>query len=53
MALRESVFAVSMIIGLTVTFRERHNAQGPRGRFLAEHAFTVYVIHPVVLVAVG
>ncbi|MFB4263995.1 acyltransferase [Nonomuraea sp. GTA35] len=53
MAAWESAFAVSMIIGFTVYFRERHNTQGPRGRFLAEHAFTVYIIHPVVLVGLG
>ncbi|WP_262380019.1 acyltransferase family protein [Nonomuraea sp. PA05] len=49
----ESAFAVGMIIGFTVWFRERHNTQGPRGRFLAEHAFTVYIIHPLVLVGLG
>ncbi|MEV4016318.1 acyltransferase family protein [Nonomuraea angiospora] len=49
----ESAFAVSMIIGLTVLFRERFAGQGPRGRFLSDHAFTVYIIHPLVLVAIG
>ncbi|WP_049569771.1 acyltransferase family protein [Nonomuraea sp. SBT364] len=49
----EIVFAVGMIIGLVVLFRERFAGQGPRGRFLSEHAYTVYVIHPPVLVAVG
>ncbi|GAA2206839.1 acyltransferase [Nonomuraea monospora] len=49
----ESAFAVGMVIGFTVWFRERHNTQGPRGRFLAEHAFTVYIIHPLVLVGLG
>ncbi|MFI7612785.1 acyltransferase family protein [Nonomuraea terrae] len=53
MALWESAFAVSMILGMTVLFRERHNRQGPRGRFLSNHAFTVYLIHPLVLVALG
>ncbi|MEV4801458.1 acyltransferase family protein [Nonomuraea sp. NPDC049421] len=52
-ALWESVFAVSMIIGLTVLFRERFGTQGPRGRFLAQHAFTVYILHPLVLVGLG
>ncbi|MFC4008653.1 acyltransferase family protein [Nonomuraea purpurea] len=52
-AMWESAFAVSMIIGLTVLFRERFGEQGPRGRFLAQHAFTVYIIHPLVLVALG
>ncbi len=53
MALWESAFAVSMIIGLTVLFRERFGEQGPRGRFLSRHAFTVYIIHPLVLVGLG
>ncbi|MFI6732155.1 acyltransferase family protein [Nonomuraea sp. NPDC050451] len=53
MAIWESTFAVSMIIGLTVLFRERFAEQGPRGRFLSDHAFTVYIIHPLVLVAIG
>ncbi|MFE3451907.1 DUF1435 family protein [Nonomuraea sp. NPDC059194] len=47
----EAVFAVGMIIGLLVLFRERFNTQGARGRFLSEQAYTVYIIHPVVLVA--
>ncbi|MFI7639847.1 acyltransferase family protein [Nonomuraea sp. NPDC049400] len=49
----ESAFAVSMVIGLSVLFRERFGEQGPRGRFLSDHAFTVYIVHPLVLVAVG
>ncbi|WP_188194841.1 acyltransferase family protein [Nonomuraea sp. SYSU D8015] len=52
-ALWESVFAVGMIIGLTVWFRERFNRQGPRGKFLSDHAFTVYIIHPLALVGLG
>jgi glucans biosynthesis protein C len=52
-ALWESVFAVSMIIALTVWFRERWDRQRPRGRFLSDHAFTVYIIHPLVLVGLG
>lgn len=49
----ESAFAVSLIIGLTVLFRERFNHQGPRGRWLSAQAFTVYIIHPLVLVPIG
>ncbi|MFD1937462.1 acyltransferase family protein [Nonomuraea mangrovi] len=49
----EAVFAVGVIIGLLVLFRERFNAQGARGRFLSEHAYTVYIIHPVVLVGLA
>lgn len=52
-ALWESVFAVGMIVGLVVLFRERFARQGPRGRFLSGNAYAVYVIHPLVLVAVA
>ncbi|WP_327085284.1 acyltransferase family protein [Nonomuraea sp. NBC_01738] len=52
-ALWESAFAVSMAIGLSVLFRDRFGGQGRFGRFLADQAFAVYLIHPVVLVAVG
>ncbi|MFI7415990.1 acyltransferase family protein [Nonomuraea sp. NPDC049684] len=50
-ALWESVFAVGMIVGLVVLFRERFDRQGPRGRFLSANAYAVYVLHPLVLVA--
>jgi surface polysaccharide O-acyltransferase-like enzyme len=49
----ESALAVGMILGLLVLFRGRLADQGPRRRFLSEHAYTVYVTHPVVLVALG
>jgi glucan biosynthesis protein C len=53
MATWESTFAVSIIIGLTVWFRQRFNTQRPRGKWLSDQAFTVYIIHPLVLVAVS
>ncbi|NRQ33432.1 acyltransferase [Nonomuraea sp. NN258] len=53
MATWQSVFAVGIIIGLSVLFRERFHRQGPRGRFLSQHAYAVYLLHPLVLVAVG
>jgi hypothetical protein len=34
-------------------FRERWNRQGASGGFLSSHAYAVYVIHPLVLVALG
>ncbi|KUL46049.1 acyltransferase [Streptomyces sp. NRRL F-4489] len=49
----ESVFAVSMVIGLTVVFRERLNRQGRTAGFLSRHAFAVYVLHAPVLVGLG
>lgn len=52
-AVFECVFAVGVIIALLVWFRTRFDRQSARGRFLSDHAFTVYVTHPLVLVAVG
>lgn len=49
----ESAFAVSIIIWLSVLFRDRYNRQDRRGGFLSEHAYAVYFVHPVVLVAVS
>ncbi|MFL1381698.1 acyltransferase family protein [Nocardiopsis protaetiae] len=53
MTVFESALAVGVILGLLVLFRERFNHRGRLRRFLSEHAFTVYLIHPVVLVALG
>jgi glucans biosynthesis protein C len=52
-ALGEAVVATGIIVGLLVLFRERWNTQGSSGRFLSTHAYAVYVIHPLVLVALG
>ncbi|MEO3791165.1 acyltransferase [Nonomuraea sp. B10E15] len=52
-AMSESALAVGIILGLLVLFRERLGRQGRLRRFLSAHAFTVYVIHPAVLVALG
>ncbi|MDR8413335.1 acyltransferase [Nonomuraea sp. 3-1Str] len=52
-ALWQSFFAVGLIAGLVVLFRERFDGQGPLGRFLSAHAYTVYVVHPIVLVGVA
>jgi membrane-bound acyltransferase YfiQ involved in biofilm formation len=49
----ESALAVAITLGLLVLFRERGNHQGRVRRFLSAHAYTVYLIHPVVLVALG
>jgi peptidoglycan/LPS O-acetylase OafA/YrhL len=53
MASCEQALAVGLTLGLLVLFRDRLDDQGPRRRFLSAHAYTVYVIHPVVLVALG
>ncbi|MGV4927088.1 acyltransferase family protein (plasmid) [Streptomyces sp. BHT-5-2] len=49
----ESTFAVSIVVGLTVLFRERLNHQGPKAAFLSRHAFAVYLLHAPVLVGLG
>jgi fucose 4-O-acetylase-like acetyltransferase len=53
MASCEQALAVGLTIGLLVLFRERLDHQGRRGRFLSVHAYAVYLIHPLVLVALG
>jgi membrane-bound acyltransferase YfiQ involved in biofilm formation len=53
MACCEQALAVGLTLGLLVLFRDRLDHQGRRRRFLSAHAYTVYVIHPVVLVALG
>jgi peptidoglycan/LPS O-acetylase OafA/YrhL len=53
MATCEQALAVGLTLGLLVLFRDRLDHQGRRRRFLSAHAYTVYVIHPVVLVALG
>jgi glucans biosynthesis protein C len=52
-AICEQALAVGLVLGLLVLFRERLDHQGSRRRFLSAHAYAVYVIHPVVLVALG
>jgi glucan biosynthesis protein C len=49
-ALWESFVVVGVGIGLLVLFRERWNHQGRVAKELAADVYTVYLIHPVVLV---
>jgi glucans biosynthesis protein C len=53
MATCEQALAVGLTLGLLVLFRERLDHQGRHRRFLSAHAYTVYLIHPLVLVALG
>src|SRR5205807_1082340 len=46
----ESFVIMGVCIGLLVLFRTRLNHQGRLARSLAASAYTVYLIHPVVLV---
>jgi glucans biosynthesis protein C len=49
-ALWDSVFSVGMCLALITFFRHFFNHQGSVGRFLAQHAFTVYIIHAPIIV---
>jgi glucans biosynthesis protein C len=49
-ALWESFIVVGVCIGLLVLFRQRWNHQGRLARSLAASVYTVYLIHPPVLV---
>jgi glucan biosynthesis protein C len=49
-ALWDSTFAVGMCLGLLTFFRRFFNGSGRFSRFLSQHAFTVYIIHPPILV---
>jgi surface polysaccharide O-acyltransferase-like enzyme len=50
-ALWESFMVVGVSIGLLVLFRQRWNRQGRLAKGLAATAYTVYLIHPLVLVS--
>lgn len=49
-ALWESFIVAGVCIGVLVLFRERWNRQGRLAKGLAASAYTVYLIHPLVLV---
>jgi glucan biosynthesis protein C len=49
-ALWDSTFAVGMGLGLVVLFRRYFNQPGRLGQFLSKHSYTVYIIHPLILV---
>ncbi len=49
-ALWESFVIVGVCLGLLVLFRQRLNHQGRLAKSLAASAYTVYLIHPLVLV---
>jgi glucan biosynthesis protein C len=50
-ALWESFMVVGVCIGLLVLFRTRWNRQGRLAKGLAANVYTVYLIHPLVLVS--
>ncbi|MFG1815907.1 acyltransferase family protein [Kribbella sp. NPDC049174] len=52
-ALWDSSFAVGLVLALVALFRRRFNTSGPVRRYLSGQAFTVYVIHAMVVTAAG
>jgi glucans biosynthesis protein C len=50
-ALWEAFMVVGVSIGLLVLFRSRRNRQGGLAKGLAANAYTVYLIHPLVIVS--
>lgn len=49
-ALWESVVCVGLCIGLLTLFRKHFNTQGKVGKALSTSAYTVYLIHPLIIV---
>ncbi len=49
----ESFYCMGMGIGLVVLFRKRYNTQGKVSKTLSQNAYTIYIIHAPVLVAVA
>jgi glucans biosynthesis protein C len=52
MSFWESFFCIGLCLGLLVIFRERFNCQSRLTRWLSDNAFSVYVLHPPLLIAV-
>lgn len=50
LCLWEAAICVGMAFGVLAGFRRYLAAQGPLARFMSDHAFAVYVIHPPVLI---
>ena len=52
-AIWDSFFAVGVIVALLVLCRQQLNRQGTLAAVMSQHAYTVYIIHPLVLVGLG
>ena len=52
-ALWESVMCVAICTSLLVLFRKHFNHQGNLWKFLSANAYTVYIIHPLIIVALA
>jgi surface polysaccharide O-acyltransferase-like enzyme len=51
-SLWESFFCVGLCLGLIVVFREKFNRQGTITKWLSDNCFSVYVLHPPLLIGV-
>ena len=49
----EAIMCVAMCTGLLVLFRKRFNRQRSFGKFLSANAYTVYILHPLVIVGLA
>jgi peptidoglycan/LPS O-acetylase OafA/YrhL len=49
-AMWEQLFAMAIIVGLIVLFRERFNRQGPLAQAAASSSYTVYIIHAPIII---
>lgn len=49
----ENIFATGIILFLLTLFQRRFNSQRRLGRYLSDHAYAVYFVHPAVLVGLG
>lgn len=52
-SLMESFLTVNISITLLVVFRDKFNSQYKFGKFLSNNAYTVYIIHPLVVVGIA
>ena len=52
-AIWESFLGVSMSIGLVYVFRQRADIQGRAARFLSRSAYSAYLIHEVIIIAIA
>lgn len=52
-ALWEAIICVAMCTGLLVLFRKHFNRQGHLWAFLSANAYTVYILHPLVIVSLA
>jgi peptidoglycan/LPS O-acetylase OafA/YrhL len=48
----EAFFCLGICLGLTVLFREKFNRQGAFAKWMTDNAFSVYMFHPPILIAV-